>query len=246
MALLDLITNFDPPATMYLYESGSSSAQVADQKSNYSETQGKQGLHFQYWPQSLQDDYQVEYAEHFIPGGSHPLYQWVGGRGRTISFQAIFTSEIDKDKALGGVTEAFSGALGQSVLTQSAQYTVDVAAAINKLRGWMRPTYGEGGRLGRTTPPEILTLVVPRTAMGGDIDTLQVILRSAPVTYESWFPGGRPRIATVDLTFSEVVQWPEGSGGSKVTFIDRTNFSKSGESYAHKGLGNMPFRTGGL
>ena len=59
---------------------------------------------FQFWPQQVSDNYQVNYATKNIPGASHPLYQWTGGGGRTISFEATFVSEIAEDSAVAGTS----------------------------------------------------------------------------------------------------------------------------------------------
>lgn len=203
-------------------------------------------LFFQYWPQSLQDDYQVNYAEHQIPGGSHPIYQWVGGQGRTISFEAIFTAELNTLRTSGGgslVGPRATAAAIASSLGPSAPFTVDVAGALAKIRAWMMPSYDAGGRLGNTSPPEILTLVFPNTRLGGDSNLIQVILRSAPITIESWYPNGEPRVATVQLTFSEIVQSP-GSGDQsavRVKFIGRDRFAEQGSKYRLRGVADRPY-----
>ena len=211
-----------------------------------------EALFFQYWPQSLTDDYQVQYAEHQIPGGSHPLYQWVGGAGRTISFEAVFTSEINTDRSFAG---AFTGStasaaavsIGTSLLP-SINYTVDVAAALSRLRAYMMPKYEQAGRLGNTAPPQILSLVFPNTGLGGggpmSGDMINVILRSAPITYESWFPNGQPRVATVTLTFNEIVQSAGGASqnsSTQVKFIGRDAFESGGSKYRFRGLADRAF-----
>jgi len=234
MAISDFVFQ-SAPETVHLFPAptGANSAKLtAPQGSNF--------LTFQYWPQTLQDDYQVEYAEHQIPGGSHPLYQWVGGRGRTLTFQAVFTAEINQTRIEQGVpSQPF-------FLTPSARFTVNVNAALDKLRAWMRPLYGKGGRLGLTKPPPILKLVFPKTSLvgGGGTsvgDGINVILRSAPITIEAWFANGEPRIATVDLQFSEIVQSPsDGDDAAKIKFLDRGPFESSGNDFNYKGLSNRP------
>lgn len=206
----------------------------------------QQALFFQYWPQSLVDDYQVEYAEYPIPGGSHPIYQWVGGRGRTFSFEAVFTSELNTLRTEGGGsltgTRATAAAIASS-LVPSSDFTVDVSAALSKIRAWMRPSYSPGGRLGETNPPEILTLAFPNTKLGGTTSLSQVILRAAPITIESWFPNGQPRVATVALTFSEIVQSP-GSGDKaavQIKFIGRDDFETEGNRYRFRGIADQPY-----
>jgi len=220
------------PQTVYLFPAATTSR-----------PDPKEVLHFQYWPQSLQDDYQVEYAEHAIPGGSHPLYQWVSGRGRTITFQAVFTSEVNTSRLAGTQPFAVAGtttlANVSSAITPSAPFTVDVAAALSRLRSWMRASYNAGGLLGLTSAPQILTLVIPGTKLNGKTDSVNVILRSAPITIESWFPDGQIRVATVDLTFSEIIQHAnttsEGAGSS-VKFTGREGFASAAANYQFRGL----------
>lgn len=235
-------TFLEAPQRVYLFPSTAQTLAVGSGRQILAQSTA---LFFQYWPQSLSDDYAVDYAEHNIPGGSHPLYQWSGGRGRTIAFEAIFTSELNTERGTGtlqGATAALASA-GASLLP-SGPFTVDVAAALARLRSWMMPKYSPGGRLGETQPPPILTLVFPNTKLGGSSDLIQVILRSAPITIESWFPNGQPRVATVQLTFNEIVQSPSGGGQSSATrvkFIGRDNFESEGNKYKFRGLADRPF-----
>ena len=237
MALVDTLTGTAPEAVWLFKAIGTGTFARSSTANEVQEISQNESLFFQYWPASLQDDYQVEYAEHSIPGGTHPLYQWVSGRGRTITFQAVFTSEVNTKRSLGNFsgTVAAAGARGLADLSPSAPYTVDVAAGLSMLRSWMRPKYAEDAGLGTTAPPPILTLVLPGTEINGkNKDSINVILRAAPITYEAWFPNGQPRVATVDLTFSEVVQVgrpSEDGAGATVKFIDRTNMLDHGEDY---------------
>jgi hypothetical protein len=249
MAIVDFLVS-EAPQSVYLFPTPTSAIDGLPAQDGT-----KTPLYFQYWPQSLSDDYQVEYAEHAIPGGSHPLYQWVGGRGRTLSFEAVFTSELNSSRTVD--PSGAGGAAGRAAniansiansFSPSSIYTVDVAAGLARLRSWMMPKYAPGGRLGETDPPKILTLVFPNTKLGGKggalSDSVTVIMRSAPITYESWFPDGSPRIATVALTFSETVQTPSGSGQDKTTqvqFIGRDAFETGGENYRNRGLPNRPW-----
>jgi len=237
MALFDLFAQGrEAPQSVYLFEGPSATRNPAQQE----------GLYFQYWPSTLSDDYQVNYAEHQIPGGSHPLYQWVGGQGRTISFDAIFTAEINDNANDNPATGFFTQKASKiaNSLVPSAVYTVDIAAALDRIRSWMMPNYGQGGALGATSPPPILNLVFPGTRLGGGgasaSDSIEVILRSAPITYESWYPTGRPRLATVSLTFSEVVQ-TTGGGEVKVIFKSRRDRDASASKYNWRGLADRPF-----
>lgn len=244
MAIVDLLVT-QAPETVFLFREVS--GQEACPTGNGGVPAGFQEiLHFQYWPQSLQDDYQVEYVEHQIPGGSHPLYQWVGGRGRTITFQAVFTSEINT-KIDPTAAAAIPAALSPTDLLPSKPYTTDVAAALSQLRAWMRPEYCTGGADGLTKPPPRLTLCIPGTEFNGSGgNTMTVILRAAPITYEAWFPGGQPRIATVDLTLSEVIQvkGSESEPGSSVKFIGSSKFREHGQKYDFRSKVSAPFLGG--
>jgi hypothetical protein len=239
VALIDLIASPGGPQSVYLFPTPTGGELPSQEEA----------LFFPYWPQSHYDDYQVSYVEHIIPGGTHPLYQWVGGAGRTLTFQAVFTSELNTNRLSGemGVGQASAtaaSAIGVSLLP-STQYTVDVSAALNKVRAWQRPSYGIGGSLGAVDPPKILTLAFPGTKLNGTSSTLTVILKSAPITIESWFPDGQIRVATVDLTFNEVVQTPSGdaNSGSKINFrdVDRRRFIQDGQNYRFRGLPDRPF-----
>lgn len=110
----------------------------------------------------------------------------------------------------------------------------------------MRPSYGSNGRLGLSNPPPVLVLSLENSHLNGESDQVDVILRSAPITIESWYPDGKIRVATVALTFNEIVQKSGGSGkGSTVTFIDRKSFVEHGKSYKRHGIGGS-FATGGI
>ena len=199
---------------------------------------------FQYWPATLQDSYEPNYATKQSPGASHALYQWVGGGERTISFEAIFTAEINQTRELQGtVVKASRDA---SELLPSGRYTVDVAAALARIRSWMLPTYAKGGKKGLTEAPPRLWLYLPNMGLGGAKDVITVILKSAPITIEACFPNGEPRVATVQMTFAETVQSPGSDGkGPAINFIDRTSFEKKATDYYYQGASSRP-ASGGI
>lgn len=239
MAILDAITTATPQS-VYMFPAPINTGGAPARPNP------KDVFHLQYWPPSLSEDYQVAYTEHIIPGGSHPLYQWFGGLGRTISFEAAFTSEINTTRNVFSGGSTVAGASFGSVLFPSHQFTVDIAAALSRLRSYMLPDYPQGGAQGLTKPPQILTLVFPGTKLNGSDDMINVILRSAPIIYEAWFPDGQPRVAVANLTFNEVVQQPTGSNtgrgsGSNVKFIGRGRFSKAAENYKVRGLADRAY-----
>lgn len=184
-------------------------------------------LVFQYWPESLEDSYQVEYGTKQSFGATHPLFQWTGGSGRDITFTARFTSEL----------ESIYDGVSATGLSASDRYTVDCRAALDYLRAGMLPSYGNGNDLNTlAAPPSRFFLVMEGTRLGGqDKDWVLCLLRSAPITYEAWFPSGRPRIVEAALTFSECVQFSAGEGQAQIEFEDRGNRQTHGKNYHYRG-----------
>ena len=168
---------------------------------------------FQYWPESLSDSQGVEYASNPIPGGSHPLHQYVGGGERTISFDATFTSEIEDSS----IADKHSG-------IPSAPYTVDIRAAIARLESFKLARYPRNGMNSRVIPPPQLVLVFPGTNLGRNSDHVVVILKELSWNYISWFPSGVPRVVQTSMSFSESVQRRTGRG-SNIKFVGREVYS---------------------
>lgn len=161
-------------------------------------------LDFQFFPESVSDEKEVNWSEREIPGGSHPIYQFVSGGARTISFEAVLYREAKTDQH-------------RSVESQ-----------VNWLRQHLYPKYGKkDGREVKVTPPDILKLSFPGNMKvspnGSNLTSIvRVIMNQCNVTYEKWFEDGTPRIATVSLTFLEVVQSAEG-----IQFQGREGFENS-------------------
>ena len=173
---------------------------------------------FQYWPENVSDTYSPNYNEVSIPGGSHPLYQYVGGSERAIGFEATFTAEVKVNDQLNDLLNA-----------DAQKYSVDVVAAMARLQRYLYPSYLAKGQLGVVRAPPRLVLVMPKTNLGRDKDEVLVILRAASVSYTHWFPDGTPRVATVSLEFAESVQTRGQGKGPQVKFIGSAayeNFSK--------------------
>lgn len=185
---------------------------------------------FQYYPDNVSDTYNPEYATKQVPSGSHPLYQWVGGTGRDVTFTARFTAELDRGDVRGK----------RGGLFPSDRYTVDVRAALSRLRSFMMADYGNqqgSGISSRAKPPKKLHLTLEGLGLAANgEDTILVIVRSAPITYESAFPNGHPRIVEVSMTCSQIVQRTSAaSGGSAIQFIGREGFEADGRHYKYKG-----------
>jgi hypothetical protein len=200
---------------------------------------------FQYWPESVSDTKAINYQQKDIPGGSLPLYQWVSGGERLITFTAIFTTDVDltageDDSPLIGTTENKIVDRLESAGVRSRN--ADIRSAVAWLRQYMLPTYAKSSNTETrplTKPPTKLKLVLPNSGIGlaggnvTDVDKVLVVMTQCDVTYEAFFPSGLPRIATVALAFAEVPQ----EGG----FI---KFPSSSDMAVEVGGGSRAFTTG--
>jgi hypothetical protein len=203
---------------------------------------------FQFWPSQVTDSYTPNYSTKQIPGASHPLFQYIGGSGRNISFTANFVAEIREqevgnnvpfnqriqDASAGSPTnvEITTARLGAGMLP-SSRYRVNVSAALAALQQYLYPTYGDqtAGK-GVTRPPKKLVLVLPGTKLGRakDQDGILCIMKAANVTMESWFPSGELRSASVSLQFAEIVQLTS-SQGTNVRYIGAEAYSALARDY---------------
>lgn len=147
-------------------------------------------IRFQYWPEQLQDDKSSEWQERQIPGLSHPLYNWVSGGARTLSFTAIFARDNDPDE------------VDDPTADKVAMY--DIEAAVAWLRSFQLPTYTDEGD---PLPPPKLLLVFQGMRLGLDGSRgILCLLTGCPITYQTWFPGGKLRYVEASLTLVEVIQ----------------------------------------
>lgn len=200
-------------------------------------TRGDDTFVLQYYPDSVSDTYSPEYAQKQIPGGTHPLQQWVGGSGRDISFTAQFTAEIDLFTKTARVDVQANKGLNVLGLHPSSRYTVDIRAAMARFMTYMLPSYGGrtgGGLNNLASPPPKLWLALTGLKLGGNSDSILTVLKSAPITYEAFFPNGTPRIVQVSLTFSEIVQRTV-KGGTSIKFIGREMFEQAASNYKYRG-----------
>lgn len=179
-------------------------------------------LRFQYFPESISDSKSVNWSPKEIPGGSLPLYQWISSGERTISFQAVFSTDIDfsiegsKSLLNASVTAARST---KTIKPEDESRNVDIRTAVMWLRRFMMPRYGGDVATGAllTSAPRKLQLIMPGTGIGwaGGAGNTQhstqhhitAIMTSCEVEWVQFFPSGFPRIATVQLSFAQVAQF---------------------------------------
>lgn len=179
---------------------------------------------FQYFPETITDTKAINYEAKAIPGGSLPLYQWTSSGERLISFEAIFTADVD----LAGDTAAFAKLVSKG----QSRRNVDLRTALLWLRRYMYPRYGDEAQLGvpLTQAPRKSVLYIPNSGIGltsgayssttdsilargpsqngvqVSLDRVLVIMTQCDITYEAFFTSGLPRIASVQLQFAQIAQ----------------------------------------
>lgn len=168
-------------------------------------------IRFQYWPENLSDDKSSEWQERQIPGLSHPLYHWVSGGARNLTFTAIFARDNDPDE----VDDPTSDKL--------ALY--DIEAAIAWLRSFQLPSYTDEGD---PLPPPKLLLVFQGQRLGLDGSRgLLCLLTGCSIQTQAWFPGGKLRYVEASLTFVETIQRDlKVLTKSRRTLIEQSKFDK--------------------
>lgn len=176
-------------------------------------------LAFQYWPATVSDTKATNYQQREIPGGSLPLYQWISGGERLITFTAEFTTDVDligsQAPAAGNqLTSSDNQVVARLKAAGVDRRNADIRAAITWLRQYVYPSYPEGGAQGQqlTVAPRKLRLVMPGSGIGlmgmdtTNPDSVTVVMTQCDANIEQFFPSGLPRIATVSLSFAEVPQ----------------------------------------
>lgn len=184
-------------------------------------------LAFQYFPDTVSDTKAINYQQKEIPGGSLPLYQWINGGERLISFTAFFSSDVDLVTA-SSPSGKIASLLGQGGnITDrlrsagEARRNVDIRSAVAWLRRYMLPSYSSDQREANTVgvpltySPSKLLLVLPGSGIGiaggesafsASWDSVLCVMTQCDVNYEKFFPSGLPRIASVSLAFAQVPQ----------------------------------------
>lgn len=166
---------------------------------------------FQFWPESLQDTIEVGWQFKDIPGASHALAQWSSNGGRTVSFEVRlhrFMKPVKDRQLFEQLLDPFGlTSPGAEYLSDQRPYNVDVEAEIKYLRAFCYPSYAKDGGSVVSYPPPVALLCVPGVGLNEDgSDTIRAVMTGCDVTYNLLFPTGKPRNATVALTFRQVVQ----------------------------------------
>lgn len=148
---------------------------------------GEKGLPF--WPETISDSKGANWEEKMIPGGSHPLYQFVAGTARQLSFTIVLSHETqDVDP----------------MLETDDPYNVNILGALAWLRAMVYPLYANDV----SEPPPLVLITFPELGIGGGhgLDALLCVMTQCDIEYQACFNDGMPRLVTVSVQFFEVVQ----------------------------------------
>jgi hypothetical protein len=161
----------------------------------------------QWFPESLQETGGADWDEKKIPGGSHPLYNYQGGQGRSFSFTLVLTS--DEDPELGTMSSGKDNAYGVRNL--------DIRQELGWVRSLCAAMYNsaEGGL--RVAPPPVVRLRVENIGWGADNGAeVYCLFQTYDIAYEKLWPSNYPRLVTVSLQCVETVQ-----ESGKIQFLGR-------------------------
>jgi hypothetical protein len=168
---------------------------------------------FQFWPESIQDSIEIGWQFKDIPGGSHALAQWGSNNGRTISFEVRlhrFMKPVDDRTIFEKIMDPIGLTTpGQQYLKDMRPHNVDIESEIRYLRAFCYPSYAVDNVSGSTVSysPPVAMLCVPGVGLNElGSHTIMAVMTGCDVTYNLLFPNGKPRNATVALTFKQIVQ----------------------------------------
>lgn len=212
---------------------------------------------FQYFPESIRDSKGGEYVEKTVIGSSHPIYQWLHGSRRAISFETILSTdyrnekEKEKELSLSGILQEASSWIKNPVSAAIATYrpnndsynpdgtqgrNVNIADGIAWFRSKLYPTYKDNEKV---KPPPKLFLVLEGTQIASYVGSYKTggipcIMSSCDVTYNAFFQDGTPRLATLSMEFLEIVQL-----GKSWSWVSRSSFNANDNKYQY-GKGEKP------
>jgi hypothetical protein len=156
-------------------------------------------LKLQFFPETLTDDGGgVTWANIDVPFAPVPIYQWTGGGERTVSFTAVLYREVYRENT------------DLSPMKES-KYNVDINEHIKVLRSMKTGRYDTSSSNQPLQAPPLLLLYFPKTHLrilpkqGADI--LPCVMTNCSIGYKAWFEDGTPRLASVELTFTEISQY---------------------------------------
>jgi hypothetical protein len=164
----------------------------------------------QFWPETVSISASVNYADKQVIGGSHPIRQWTGGGGRSMSLSLMVGRDMKRKVDLPGISFLMDDP--QSV--GNAEWNYDVRREIDRFMAFTLPTYTKDDVGAIAKPPPTIRLWAAGMAWSMNPDSRDVFVgtvKSVNVTYKRVFTEtGIARLATIDVQIDESVQQPGG------------------------------------
>jgi hypothetical protein len=150
----------------------------------FNQTQSMRPLFFQFFPETISDDRQVDFNEQSLPFLTNPIPTFVSASPRTVGFTLQFAQELWIP----------TGTANRTTMRWT-KHNFDVGIAVQAVRSLAYPIIG--------FIPQPLLLTLPGTRIGIDGDSIFCLLKGYSTQYEAFFPDGQPRLASMSLTFQE-------------------------------------------
>ena len=149
-----------------------------------------------FFPESASDSKSVNWNNIELPGGSHPIYQFVSGGERTVSFTIKLIRET---KPLAALKD-----------DKRSPYNIDINKAVRFLRSCLYPQFSNADSSGSTvvTAPPLCKIRVGGNDFGHDKGGMMTcIMTTCDVEVTKWWDDAQttPRVAEVSVAFAEVI-----------------------------------------
>lgn len=163
---------------------------------------------FQYFPESIQDSIEIGWEFTTLPATSHGLAHWTQNGGRTISFEV----NLARDMQFNPKPHAFLSADPKA--TGVKEYNGNPDYMIKLLRAFTHPEQSSDGSV---LSPPLAYVSIPGSAISARGEDVFVgVMTSCEVNYKRLSPDsngrGFTRLASVNLSFKEVIQDPRAPG----------------------------------
>jgi hypothetical protein len=165
---------------------------------------------FQWWPETISDTMGIGWQFKQIPGGSHALAQWGSNNGRVFGMELKLTRSMRYLEDFQGAGPFGDVPLQAKLINPDAPrnlaFNTDIRKMVRYLRAYCYPDY-DANENGIALPPVTCLINVPGLQLNEDgSDTVWAVMTACDVTYQKAFRDGKPRLATVSLSFQQVVQ----------------------------------------
>lgn len=198
---------------------------------------------FQYWPESISDSIEIGWEFSALPATSHGLAHWTQNGGRTISFEVTFARDMQYDPKPHAFLQANPDTDGVK------QYNGNPDYMIKYLRAFAYPEKKPDGTV-LSPPIAFVNLSGSKIGAYGD-DVFAGVMTSCEVAYKRISTDqsgeGFTRLATINLSFKEVIQNPANPGEFNFHYLDTYQdgmnaVSRGIKSNTEGGGLNNPFR----